>query len=102
MPTVRNFKVTSVSTRGGKKGRANHIVVKASSPGRAAAKAATKICRDSAIHGQCALDIHLQETTRGSNEKSYSYHVRRERVNKSVTHNGERVLYKYATVVRAL
>lgn len=99
---VRKFKVTSVHTKGGKKGHSNNITVKAATPARAASKAANKICRESAIHGQCALDIHLKETTRGSNEKSYSYHVRREKVNKSVKHKGVRVLYKYSTIVRAL
>jgi len=99
---IRRFKVTSVHTKNSKKGRSNNMVVKAATPGRAASKAANKICRESDIHGQCALDIHLKETTRGSNEKSYAYHVRREKVNKSVNHDGVRVLYKYSTVVRAL
>jgi hypothetical protein len=68
MPSVtkQTYTVIAVKTGSGKvKGKANlggRFV--SSSPGGAAKKAGTQICRTSNIKGQCSLVITLRKTTR--------------------------------------
>ena len=77
----RSFTIVSVKTSSGKvKGKANlGGRFMSSTPSSAAKKAASRICRESAIKGQCSLVINLKETTRNSNNKEYSYKVNRVR-----------------------
>ena len=78
----RTFHVTSVKTAAKVKGKDNYITVKSTTPAGAASKAANKICRNSAIHGTCALTLEIRDVTKGARTqgKEYEYHVRRHRV----------------------
>ncbi len=98
----RSFTVVSVGTKDKLKGDSNaggRYV--SSSPAGAARKVGSHICRKSAIRGQCTLYVKLQETTRGSSGKIYTYKVKRVVVNKKVNHNGKIVLHKYVTFTKA-
>jgi hypothetical protein len=74
----------------------------ASTPASAAKKAVSRICRQSKIRGQCSMVVTLQETTRGSAGKTFSYRVRRVVKPTTVVHNGVKVTHKYVTTVKAL
>jgi hypothetical protein len=103
MSSHRSFTVVDVATHSGRtKGKANlggRFVSR--TPASAAKKAATQICRESKIKGQCALDVTIQETTRGSLNKTYTYSVKRVKDPVTVERNGVEITYKYRTVVKA-
>ena len=101
MAIKRSFTIVSVSSKSGAKGKDNiggtYI---SSTPSAAASKAGNAICRKSAVRGQCTLTLCIEETTKGSSGKQYTYVVKRSVVNEMVEHNGVQVLHKYKTTVK--
>jgi hypothetical protein len=100
MEDKRSFTVLSVSTKRNTKSSANaggRFI--SSTPSGAARKAAGQVCRGSKIRGQCTLFVTIQETTRGSSGKSFTYKVKRVVVNAQVNHGGKVVNHKYSTKV---
>lgn len=71
-------------------------------PAGAASKAASRICRETAIRGICSLEIHVQETTRGSAGKVYMYRVSRRLNPKEVERDGKIIEYRYEMVVKSV
>jgi len=102
----RSFTVVSVKTSDGKeKGKSNlGGRFLSSTPSGASRKAATRVCRESKIKGQCSLVVTVRETTRGSLGKEYSYRVNRIKLRNPdvVMRDGKEVVYKYTTKVKAL
>ena len=72
-----------------------------SSPSSAARKAVSRICRESAIRGQCTLIVHIRETTQGSAHKEYRYKGKRVLKPVTVMRGGEEITYRYSTKVKA-
>ena len=99
----RIFTVVEVHSSSGKKGKQNtggrFLSV---TPSGAARKAVSQICRSSKIKGQCSLKIVIQETTRGSNGKIYTYKVRRVLDPVTIVRDGVEITYKYKTVVNSV
>jgi hypothetical protein len=97
----RSFTIVSVhDVHGKKKGKVNAGGrFLSSTPRGAASKAATRICRESKIKGQCTMVIKMQETTSGSSKKEYTYKVKRIRDDRTVERDGVEITYKYRTVV---
>ena len=102
MESKRSFKVVSVDTSNRAKGVQSEGRYISSTPAGAARKAGSQYCRESAIRGQCTLFVTVQETTRGSNNKVYSYKIKRTVVNNKVNHEGKIVNHKYEVVAKAL
>ena len=104
MSGKRSFTIVDVSTsRGIQKGKYNlGGRFMGSTPLSAARKAFSRVCRDSAIKGQCTLVIKVQETTRGSAGKIFSYKGKRETNPVTVMRNGVEVTYKYQTKLVSL
>jgi hypothetical protein len=71
------------------------------SPSSAARKAVSRICRESAIRGQCTLIVHIRETTQGSAHKEYRYKGKRVLKPVTVNRGGEEITYRYSTKVKA-
>jgi hypothetical protein len=94
----RSFKIVEVADARSPKGKHNlggrYL---GSTPLSAAKKAFTRVCRDSAIRGQCTFVIKIQETTRGSNGKIFAYKGKRVMNPVTVMRNGVEVTYKYQT-----
>ena len=76
----RSFTVVQVGKHGGckTKFRGGKYVSKA--PVSAAMKAFSSFCKYKRIRGVCTLFVTLQETTRGSNGKMYTYKLNRYRL----------------------
>jgi hypothetical protein len=99
----RSFKIVEVSDLRGQKGKHNlGGRYMSSTPLSAAKKAFSRVCRESAIRGQCTFTIKIQETTRGSNEKIFTYKGKRELNPVTVMRNGVEVTYKYQTKLVSL
>ena len=75
----RVFTVLHVFTNHKKKGVQNTGGRFTGTPKGAALKAVNRICHNSSIHGRCALEVVIQEITKGSAGKIYAYHVIRKR-----------------------
>lgn len=105
MPDKRSFTVVSVKTSSGKeKEKALGGRFLSSTPSGAARKAATRVCRESNIKGQCSLVVTVKETTRGSLGKEHSYRVNRVKLRNPdvVMRDGQEVVYQYTTKIKAL
>jgi hypothetical protein len=106
MPDKRSFTIVSVNTSAGKERVKSNIGGRflSSTPSGAARKAATRVCRDSKIKGQCSLVVSIRETTRDSSGKEHSYRVNRIRLKSPqvIVRDGQEVVYKYTTKVKAL
>lgn len=100
----RSFTAVRVSdVHGIEKGKANlGGRFKSPSPASAARKIAKKICAKSAVKGQCALNVHVMETTRGSKHKVFNYQVNRKKSRSVVSHGGRKVAHKYKLVAKSL
>jgi len=98
MSDKRSFKIVEVGDMRRQKGKHNlggrYI---SSTPLSAAKKAFTRVCRETAIKGQCTLVIKIQETTRGADGKIFTYKGKRELNPVTVMRNGVEVTYKYKT-----
>lgn len=92
----RYFTIVSVKTvRGHTKGSENTGGRFRGSPMAVAKKAASRVCRRSKIHGRCTFFITIKEITRGSQEKTYIYKVKRIRLPQNVNHSGMEIVHKY-------
>jgi hypothetical protein len=104
MSDHRSFTITKVVThKGHVKGKENlggRFVSR--TPAGAARKAASQICRASKTKGQCTLNVHLRETTRGGKGKEYSYSVKRVVDPTTVVRDGVEITFRYRTQVKAL
>ncbi len=69
-------------------------------PEGAARKAFSRLCHRKRIRGQCAMIITVQEMTQGSNGKTFTYKLNREKLATPVELNG-RVIH-YRPVAKAL
>jgi hypothetical protein len=101
----RSFTVISVETTTGRvKGSANlggRFMSK--TPSGAARKAASRICRESSIKGQCTLIVVVQETTQGSAHKSYKYKVKRIRDPVTIKYKGGlEITREYRTEIKSM
>lgn len=52
--------------------------------------------------GRSSLEIHIRETTKGSLHKIYKYRVRKVPNRTKIEHDGQTVVYKFVTKVKAL
>lgn len=103
MTDKRSFTIVSAGTRNKVKGAANvGGRYESTTPAGAARKAGSHICRQSAIRGQCTLYVTIQETTRGSANKLFTYKVKRVVVNNKINHEGTIVNHKYLTTAKAV
>jgi hypothetical protein len=66
-------------------------------PSGAAKKAGSRLLKN-----RKSVKVMMMETTRGSNNKEYSYVVKKVQVNKLVVRDGVEVLYRFKTVVKAV
>lgn len=69
-------------------------------PYNAARKAFSQISKK--IKGRVSLEIHLRETTQNSTHKIFKYKITRINKPTEVTVNGQNIVYKYITKVKAL
>lgn len=105
MSDKRSFTVLSVSSKGKSKGKDNlGGRFLSTTPSGAARKAASQVCRNSRVKGQCSLVVSIKETTRGSSGKEFKYSVKRVKVKdpQVVVRDGLEIVYKYTTKVKAL
>jgi hypothetical protein len=103
MSGKRSFKIVDVGDLRGAKGKHNlGGRYMGSTPLSAAKKAFTRVCRETAIKGQCTLVIKIQETTRGADGKIFTYRGKREMNPITVMRNGVEVTYKYQTKLVSL
>lgn len=100
----RSFTIVSFSVKGKSKGSSNGGRFISTTPSSAARKAATQICRDSNIRGQCSIVVKMKETTQGSSHKEFKYSVKRIKLREPeiVMRDGQEIVYKYTTKVKAL
>lgn len=126
---VRYFMVTNVRKPGQKNEKGNEkktkgygLVLKGSTPGSAAKKAMTELCKRKEYHGMCALRVVLTEveTTNGGSPskkeghtvpmkykdgrvKEFAYRLQKRRLKEPITVmiNGTPVVYKYKSIVRS-
>lgn len=97
----RSFTLVEVKdTTGRAKGKANlggrFMGV---TPAQAARKAMSRVCRSSAIRGQCTLILTIRETTRGGDHKEFTYRGKRKLSPTVVSRGGEEIEYRYKTTV---
>lgn len=100
----RSFTVVRVhDVHGNEKGAENlGGVFHGKTPVSAAKKAMSKICRKSAIRGQCTLIVTVRETTRGSANKQFSYKVKRVKNPSEVQHGNVQIVHKYVLQAQAV
>uniref|UniRef100_A0A6C0KFE7 Uncharacterized protein n=1 Tax=viral metagenome TaxID=1070528 RepID=A0A6C0KFE7_9ZZZZ len=102
MSDKRTFTVLSVATGSGKAQSPSNNGGKfvSRTPSGAARKATTKICRSKKAK-KCALVVTMKETTKGSKNNAYTYHVKRVKDPTTVIRNGVEVNYNYKTEIHA-
>lgn len=67
-------------------------------PAHAAGKAMTNLCNVKKVRGQCTLFIKMRETTQGSANKVFGYHVKRVKYDDAVdVSGGKREYYNLIT-----
>jgi hypothetical protein len=100
----RSFTVIAVEdVHGKKKGKANlGGRFLSTTPSGAVKKAASQICRNSAIKGRCTLVITMRETTSGSQHKEYTYKVSRIYDPVTVVRDGVEITYNYSVEVERM
>ena len=101
---MRSFTVVrAIDKYGKKKGSANlRGRFRSKTPVGAAKKSFTRICNKSAIKGQCSMNITIQETTRGSKHKEFSYHLIRKRSPTMIQHGSRQVVHRYKNTAKSL
>ena len=82
--------------------RANGGRYISSTPSGAAKKAFSQYYRHHKKSGRFSLEIHISETTSGSAKKVFKYKVFKVNNPKEVLRNGEYILYKYRTNIKAI
>lgn len=68
-----------------------------STPGSAASKAASGLCRVKRIKGKCSLYVAIRETTRGSSNKVFRYKVTRSKRKEPLELKGRVIEYENKT-----
>lgn len=63
-------------------------------PEGAARKAFSRLCHRKRIRGQCAMNITVQEMTQGSNSKTWTYKLTREKLPTPIELNGRVIHYR--------
>ena len=71
-------------------------------PAASAKKAFTKAYHHLKAKGAMSLKIQIRETTQGSAHKTYEYRVTRKAENVEVERDGELVVYKFTTTIKAI
>ena len=71
-------------------------------PVNAAKKAFSHILRQKDFKGRVTMEIHIRETTRGSNNKIYKYKVSKKNKETKVDREGETIVYNYITYVKSI
>jgi hypothetical protein len=100
----RSFTVEAIY-RSGKKLRKDGGRYISETPANAAKKAFSQVFRNmstSKKSGRVALEVHMRETTSGSAHKIFKYRVSKINDETEVEINGETVVYKYVTRVKAI
>jgi hypothetical protein len=101
---TRSFTVEAIYKHGNKfrKDGGRYISEK---PASAAKKAFSQVYRNMSSKqksGRVSLEIHIRETTQGSAHKTFKYRVSKTNNEKTVEINGESIVYKYTTKVKAI
>jgi hypothetical protein len=73
-----------------------------STPAAAAKKAFSQYYRNHKKSGRFSLEVHIRETTSGSGHKTFKYKVTKVPDQTEVERDGETIVYKYSTKIRAL
>lgn len=98
----RSFTVENVNNVHGKKlSRFHGGRYLSSTPIGAAKKVVSNICRTIDVHGQCTFIVTINETTRGSLNKSYCYKIKRILDPVTVNHNGVEIEHAYRVEAHA-
>lgn len=95
----RKFAVIGASSvHGIEKGSENlGSVFHGNSPVSAAKKALSRICAKTKVRGRCTLIITIQEITKGSAGKIYSYKIQRILNKTTVIKDGVPITFRYTT-----
>ena len=72
------------------------------SPMNAAKKAFSELCRVKDIRGVCTLNVSIQETTQGSNNKVYTYRLHRKKLKNPIIMTPTQIAYDLSWTVKAL
>lgn len=96
----RSFTVDSVYNTLGRKLKFEGGRYMSDIPSNAVRKAFSQISQN--MKGRVTLEIHLKETTQNSLHKIYKYKVRRIKKETKVVINGNPIVYKYITKVKAI
>ena len=106
----RTFKVVSAKQAGRKEGGCKTKHDKngryvSNDPMSAAKKAFSNLCSRKAIHGECAMYITVEEVSRGSKGKQYTYKLHKHTLKKPrvvTLANGNTITFKHETTAKAL
>ena len=75
---LRSFEIVSVLNEKGCETKFNkNSRLVGRNPAGSARKAFNGLCRVKDVKGQCTLNVHIRETTQGSNHKEYMYKCKR-------------------------
>jgi hypothetical protein len=98
---MRSFTIIGIYS-GGKKIRFDGGRYISDIPSRAAAKAFNKACQHLGKKGRASMVVKLQETTAGSQKKTFSYKVVRVKEHREVIRDGIPITYMYTTKVHSI
>lgn len=98
----RSFTVDSVYNTSGRKINFQGGRYMSDIPSNAARKAFSQISQTQNMKGRVSLVIHLRETTQNSKHNIYKYKVKRVKKETKVIIDGNTIVYKYITKVKAL
>ena len=71
-------------------------------PSRAAEKALNQLCSVKRISGPCSMYISIRETTRGSSNKIFTYHVTRQKDDRYINRGGRSIHVQWKTKTKSL
>ena len=96
MGSKRSFKIIGCVRQNGCKSSFNSDSrFKSKTPSSAARKAFNGLCRAKNIKGACAFTVTIQETTRGSNKKQFTYRCHRTLLENPIELEGR--TFRYST-----
>ena len=80
---LRSFEIVNVVNERGCETKFNkNSRLVGRNPAGSARKAFNGLCRVKDVKGQCTLNVHIRETTQGSNHKEYMYKCKRKKLTK--------------------
>lgn len=97
----RSFTIDAIYKQGNKTRFSGGRYI-SSTPSGAARKAFSQAQRHMRHKGRLTLEIHMRETTQGSNKKMFKYKVSKINDSTEIERNGETVVYKYSTKIKAI